>query len=103
MNEFGRLAHDHWAQWLPTRFDQIADPDRFFTGLGIEVAQQIEATMDATTGPTDVPLEQLGAWWATAKMNATNQVLAEMVFVAPEEDLQDAERPLDPELSLIHI
>lgn len=95
MNHYGRLGHDHWAEWLPTRYHQIENPDRFFTSLGLEVAREIEAIMDATTIPTEIPTDQGPGWWASAKRHAENQTLAELVFLPPEEDL-DEERPLDP-------
>ncbi len=95
MNHYGKLAHDHWAQWLPTRFHQIENPDRFFTGLGSEVAEQIEATMEATTIPANVPADQTAGWWTMARLNATNQALAEMVFLPPEAGLEEEELPLD--------
>jgi len=91
MNHYGRLGHDHWAEWLPTRFNQIENPETFFTGLGLEVAREIEAIMDATTIPPEVPIDKVSGRWATAKRNAENQILSELVFLPPEEGLDEVE------------
>ncbi len=98
MNHFGELARDHWAEWLPTRFHEIENPDDFFAGLGQEVSQQIHATIDATTIPSSVPPEKVAGWWNMARLSAENQALSEMVFLPPEEGLEEPELPIDPYL-----
>ena len=42
MNRYGLMAQQHWAQWLPTRYAVIEDPDSFFSDLGKQVADRID-------------------------------------------------------------
>ena len=43
MNQYGVMARDHWARWLPTRYAAIEDPDSFFSDLGTSTEQRIDS------------------------------------------------------------
>ena len=50
MNRYGLMARAHWARWLPQRYATISDPDSFFSALGQETEQQIDALATELAG-----------------------------------------------------
>ena len=50
MNRYGAMARAHWARWLPQRYATISDPDSFFSTLGQETEQQIDALATELAG-----------------------------------------------------
>lgn len=88
MNEFGRLAMDHWRRWLPSRFSQIEDPVEFFTSLGQDVATQIDAVEESllaepTPSRSGGYLAEVGRLTAIRRQ-AREIVLNELVWLDPE-------------------
>jgi hypothetical protein len=86
MNHYGRTAQMHWRQWLPTRYSRITDPETFFTALGEEIEQEVQALSLALAGndpPNETYLEKLGRL-NMARLNAESQVLREMALLSPE-------------------
>ena len=43
MNRYGLMAQKHWARWLPARYASIEDPASFFSDLGNQVVERIDA------------------------------------------------------------
>ena len=43
MNYYGEMARDHWARWLPGRYAAIEDPGSFFSDLGSQAEERIDA------------------------------------------------------------
>lgn len=86
MNQYGTMAREHWARWLPGRYSQIQNPDSFFTALGEEVAQQIGDLMLDLAGdgpPGEDYLAKVGRL-NMARQQAEELVLAERVLLPPE-------------------
>ncbi len=97
MNEYGRMALDHWKRWLPQRFSQIEDPNSFFSTLGDQVAERIADLTPELAGqdpPGEQFLEKLGRL-NNAAQRAREMVLPEMVLLDPESET--AEDDTDPE------
>jgi hypothetical protein len=96
MNQYGTMARDHWARWLPDRYSQIQDPDSFFTTLGQEVAQQIGDLMLDLAGddpPGEDYLAKVGRLHM-ARLQAEEMVLAERVLLPPEPGMTETvEKP----------
>src|ERR1700683_2582909 len=79
------MAERHWAQWLPQRDATISEPDRYFSTLGQEVAQQIEELTLELAGddqPGEEYLAKAGRLTA-ARSRAEEIVLPERVLPAP--------------------
>lgn len=91
MNHYGQLARDHWMEWLPERFAAIENPETFFTGLGQQIHSQIDTLYQATltTMPADLPAEEIDGWKNMARQMATDQILTELAYLAPETDEED--------------
>jgi hypothetical protein len=85
-NRYGELALQHMERCLPDRYRQIENPDRYFTGLGEEIADQVRELETALAGPG--PQDE--DWMAKvgrlnmARLMAEERVLAELVYLAPE-------------------
>lgn len=45
MTDYGAMAHQYWARWLPARYRAIPNPTQFFQELGEEVAKEIDSLM----------------------------------------------------------
>jgi hypothetical protein len=86
MNRYGLMAQQHWAQWLPSRYAAIADPDSFFSDLGNQVAARIDTLalqLAGDDGPGEGYLGKAGRL-GQARHQAQEIVLAEMVLLEPE-------------------
>ena len=102
MNRYAAMAMTHWSRWAPTRVAAIppAEREEFFTGLGIEVAEQITRTEEALLAAAD--LSGLGYLQTTGRLRAIRRqaedlVLAEMVWIDPEPGTDPSEEIfLDP-------
>ena len=95
MNRYGKMARDHWARWLPARYAQIPDPERFFTALGREVEQQIgDLAMDlAGNGPPGEDYPARVRRLNMARLQAEETVLAERVLLEPETRPEETSEP----------
>jgi hypothetical protein len=95
MNQYGTMARDHWARWLPGRYAHITDPDTFFANLGEEVAQQIGDLMMDLAGddpPGEGYLAKVGRL-NMARLQAEELVLAERVLLEPEPAASEDHEP----------
>ncbi len=93
MNEYGRMAHDHWRRWLPQRYSQIEDPNSFFSTLGEQVSTRIaDLTLDLAgeDPPGETFLDKLGRL-NNAKQRAREMVLPELVLLEPEPEMAEDE------------
>jgi hypothetical protein len=92
MNKYGQMAKKHWAENLPTRYQELSNPESFFTDLGEVAAQQIQELEMTLAGP-DLPAEEylakLGRLKA-AHAQAEEMVLADTVWLDPEVDAEQA-------------
>lgn len=97
-NRYGAMAQDHMARYLPGRYAEIPDPATYFSDLGEEAAHAVEEVArsmgaSATTSSTEDEsyLARRGLM-NMAHLRAEELVLAEMVFLTPESDPDDAPR-----------
>lgn len=91
MNRYGLMARNHWAQWLPSRFAEIEDPDSFFSDLGKQVAERIDQLALRLAGddqPGEGYLGKAGRL-GQARHQAEEIVLAEIVLLTPEPGLDE--------------
>ena len=86
MNEYGRMALDHWRRWRPLEFSTIEDPQGHFSILGQQAQLQIGELADQLAGPDPAGegyLEKVGRL-NNAKTRAQEVVLRELILVDPE-------------------
>ncbi len=86
MNQYGTRAKQHWQKYLPTRFQQLDDPDSFFSDLGEQIAQRVESLADDLAGndpPGEGYMDKVGRL-NMARRDAESQVLREMALLEPE-------------------
>lgn len=86
MHPYGQQAWDHWRIWRPNELSQIPDPQGFFSTLGQEAADQIDA-LSATLAGDDPGGEEYLAKVGRLRMarsTAESQVLRELVLLPPE-------------------
>lgn len=97
MNQYGDMAMKHWRDWLPERFEQIDNPQEFFSTLGQQLAEQIEELADHLAGP-DLPgesyLDKVGRL-NVARKQAEEKILHEYAFLDPEAGDEDDETEMD--------
>jgi hypothetical protein len=92
MNRYGLMAQKHWAQWLPTRYATMEDPDSFFSDLGNQVAERIDSLALQLAGddqPGEGYLGKAGRL-GQARRQAEEIVLADMVLLEPEPGTKEA-------------
>ncbi|RIJ77941.1 TnpV protein [Nakamurella silvestris] len=97
MNKYGRLAHDHWEKFLPTRFAEIPAPSReeFFSTLGQQVQDQVSTLSEAlerADSPNPEYLAEVGRL-NMAKLMAEEKILAELVYLPPEIEDEEEDEP----------
>jgi len=86
MNRYGLMARNHWARWLPSRYAAITNPEKFFTDLGTQVAEQIDQLALQLAGddqPDEGYLGKAGRL-GQARHQAEEIVLADLVLLDPE-------------------
>ncbi len=86
VNQYGQMAQQHWARWLPGQYSAIADPESFFTDLGARAEARIDALADELAGggtPGEGYLARAGRL-GEARHRAEQIVLSEMVLLDPE-------------------
>jgi len=91
MNTYGRQAERHMRRYLPARFATIPDPQSYFRHLGEEIAAQIlllEHSLTPAAEPGQAWIDTLGKA-KMARMMAEAHVMAELVWLTPEEDPDD--------------
>jgi hypothetical protein len=98
VNQYGARAQDHWRTFRPQEYASLPDPQAFFQELGEEAARQVEDLTDALLRQQPAPgtyLEGL-ADRTTARSQAEEKVLAELILLPPESTHPDAD-PQDGE------
>ena len=91
MNRYGLMAQKHWARWLPARYASIEDPASFFSDLGNQVVERIDALALSLAGddqPGEGYLGKAGRL-GQARHQAEEIVLADMVLLDPEPGTED--------------
>jgi hypothetical protein len=86
MNQYGTRAKQHWQKYLPEQFQQLAEPDNFFSDLGEQIAQRVESLAEAIAGddpPGEGYLDKVGRL-NMARADAESDILREMALLDPE-------------------
>lgn len=83
MNGYGRMALEHWTQWRPGEMARMSDPQAFFTQLGVQAQQQVEAMAAQILAST----QEGQVTRRTALLQAEEIVTREMLLVQPEPGL----------------
>lgn len=98
MNRYGAMAKAHWAEYLPSRYRQIEDPETFFEQLGVEADREVAARVAAMpTGEVErLPEDERPGWWNMARLMAEEAVVREMLLVDPEETDDELDGPPGP-------
>lgn len=95
MTDYGAMAQQYWARWLPARYRAIPNPTQFFQELGEEVAKEIDSLALELEGPDPVQesyLERVSRMRG-ARMRAEATVLRERVHLDPEPEVEPEEEP----------
>lgn len=88
MNRYGRRAREHWAKYLPERYQQLENPEQFFNNLGDEIQDRIDELMEGRSqlGPSFMAnLQALN----TAKFEAENEAMRELALLPPENEANE--------------
>jgi hypothetical protein len=91
MNRYGTQAMRHWQQTDPARYQQIPDPETFFTELGEQVESEIQTLANALAGPDrpgETYMEKVGRL-NMARFNAESDILREMVLIPEPEEPEE--------------
>jgi hypothetical protein len=95
-NRYESLAREHMERYLPSRYAQINDPDRYFSDLDDQIADRIRELVPTLAGEAPAGegwLETVGRM-NMARLAATEAVYAELVYLTPE---ADPDTEADPE------
>ena len=86
-DRYARLAQQHMANYLPSRYRQIDDPESYFTRLSQEIATQVaalETTLAAAEPVSEDYLIRVGQLRA-ARMQAEEIVFSDLIYLTPEQ------------------
>ena len=88
MNHYGAQARKHWQEYLPQRYATLSDPSSYFSTLGEQAATQIADRTLELAGPDQPGEGYLGKVGRlnNAKMRAEEEILPELILIAPEQD-----------------
>ncbi|MEU3872701.1 MULTISPECIES: hypothetical protein [Streptomyces] len=97
MNQYGRLAQQHWQEFRPRSIAELDDPEAFFTELGGDVQDEVRIrwTAERVTSPAPAGesfLERVGRL-QQLRHGAEREVLRELVLLPSEDDVDLAEDP----------
>ncbi len=97
---YGNLAADHMAQWLPTAFASIPaeEQQEYFRALDSRVVDAIGDLELSLTPPKSLQQTDFLAYSRQMQMShlmAEEQVLAELVYLAPEPGAEPEEPETD--------
>ena len=97
MNEWGRMAMDHWRVARPISFQRIPEDEReeFFADLGEQAQTQLESLWISLAGddlPGESTREKEGRL-NMARLQAREKVLAEMILLPEDPTAFSPEEP----------
>jgi len=91
--EYASRARSYYRDFLPSRYQQIPNPEHFFTDLGQRIENQVQTAERALAGP-DSPdeefLQKVGRL-KMARLRAGELVMAQEVYSIPPEIEQETE------------
>jgi hypothetical protein len=98
MNQYAVLARNHWQTHLAQRYRALTDPDAFFTRLGQQAMEEIDALAEALSGP-----DQAGETFLAkaqrlhaARAEAESIVLRELILLPGQSDHPQDQQPENP-------
>jgi hypothetical protein len=97
VNQYGRLAQQHWQEFRPARIAGIDDPEAFFTELGTDVQDEVRVrwTAERLTAPSTVGetyLERAGRL-QQMRHEVEGEVLRELALLPADDDVDLADDP----------
>ncbi|MFD4241884.1 hypothetical protein ACFWP3_09830 [Streptomyces sp. NPDC058525] len=103
MNQYGRIAEQHWREHRPQSVAGLADPEEFFTELGVDVQLEVQARWSGervAVPPASLResyLERVGRL-QQSRLEVEGEVLRELVLLPAEDDEDLGDDPfLSPE------
>ncbi|WP_405968928.1 hypothetical protein OG613_47975 (plasmid) [Streptomyces sp. NBC_00015] len=97
MNQYGRLAQQHWQEFRPGRITEIDDPEAFFTELGTDVQDEVRtrwtAERVAASAVVGEPYLERAGRLQQMRRDAEAEVLRELVLLPADDDIDLAEDP----------
>jgi len=91
--EYASRARSYYRDFLPSRYQQIPNPEHFFTDLGQRIEDQVQTAERALAGsdsPDEGFLQKVGRL-NMARLRAGELVMAQEVYSIPPEIDQDLE------------
>jgi hypothetical protein len=88
MNEYGQMALEHWRRFRPRDFANLTDRESFFAQLGRQAADEIETRTQqlAGSGPSSESYMDNLRRIETARRQARDQVIRELLLATPEDE-----------------
>ncbi|WP_327309650.1 hypothetical protein OG730_42170 (plasmid) [Streptomyces sp. NBC_01298] len=102
MNQYGRIAEQHWQDHRPQHVAELANPEEFFTSLGVDVQREVQERwtsqrMAVSTVVGESHLERL-ARLTQSRWEIEGEVLRELVLLPADNDPGMGDDPfLSPE------
>ncbi|MFD5079582.1 hypothetical protein [Streptomyces sp. NPDC058371] len=97
MNQYRRLAQQHWREFRPGRITEIDDPEAFFTELGTdvqtEVRQRWTAERVAASAVAGESYLERASRLQQMRRDAEAEVLRELVLLPADDDIDLADDP----------
>ncbi|MFI1700328.1 hypothetical protein ACH419_30700 [Streptomyces bobili] len=97
MNQYGRLAQQHWQEFRPGRITEIDDPEAFFTELGTDVQDEVRqrwtAERVAASGVVGESYLERASRLQQMRHDAEAEVLRELVLLPADDDVDLADDP----------
>jgi hypothetical protein len=84
VNRYGQQAMQHWQDTRPSQIRDLSDPEAFFTQMGEDLAQAIEALQRQLAGspPAQETYLQRVQRLTMARFEAESQILRGMLLTA---------------------
>ncbi len=86
MNRYGIEAKKYWADYAPSRYEALEDPEAFFEGLGEQVEEQVLTLSLELQGndPADEDYLEKVRRLTAAQRQAEEIVKSDLVWIKPE-------------------
>lgn len=94
MNQYGRIAQEHWTRHAPRRVENLENAEEFFETLGSQVEAaviELQLELEGPDSPDEETLEKVQRLQA-ARQQAEEIVLRELVWLEHEEPATELEQ-----------
>lgn len=101
MNEYGQQVMRHWQTWLPSRYQQLENPQEFFTSAGQQIEQEIVRMSEEQEAAQRESLNEMDYLARVGRMNAIRSsarelAMAEWLLAPPEPETPQPEVEMLP-------